>query len=183
MDFFQYEETNTLRRAVNWIVQIVVVIALAWLCVYAFGTGIKNSGQSMQPVLSDGESALMDRAIFHFRDPKRGEVIVFRTAKGEQNIKRIVGMPGETLQIKDGTILINGAALPEGENLNPGKVSLSGLASNPVVLAEDEYFVLGDNRDASEDSRFDAIGNIKRKNIIGKLWLRFSPLSRMGLIK
>jgi len=182
MEFFQYDETNIMRRVINWIVQIAVVIALAWFCVYAFGTTVKNAGQSMQPVLENGETALYDRAAFHLRDPERYDVIVFKSADGAEHIKRIIGMPGETVQIKNGTVEINGKNL-ETDNRNAlNTVSIPGLAETPVELGSDEYFVLGDNRDSSEDSRFESIGNVKKSSIEGKVWIRVSPLIRLSLI-
>jgi signal peptidase I len=183
MDFFEYEDSNLLRRAVNWLVQIAVVIALAWFCVYAYGNSVINVGQSMQPVLEDGDGTLMDRVIFHLRDPRRFDVIVFKTTDGKENIKRIIGLPGETVKISGGRVLINGKPLPDDENNEFGDASLAGLADSPVELDEGEYFVMGDNRDASEDSRFDSVGNVKREMITGKIWIRISPFIRIHLIR
>jgi signal peptidase I len=182
MEFYQYEETNNIRRAVNWIVQTAVVISLAWFCVFAYGTGAVNTGQGMQPVIGNGEVSLQDRILYHFKNPARYDVIVFRNRDGKNNIKRIIGLPGETVQIKDGKVLIDGK-VPEGRESGAVPISIAGLASEPVKLTQNEYFVLGDNRDASEDSRFESVGNIKREQIAGKLWVRISPVIRFGLIR
>lgn len=182
MEFYYYEETNLLRHVVNWVVQIVVVIALAWFAVFACGTSVTNSGQCMQPLLQDHDVVLLNRVIFHVREPERFDVIVFRTADGKTNVKRIIGLPGETLRIVDGDITINGEKLQGADGQDYGYVSLAGRAENPVELGRDEYFVIGDNSGSSEDSRFDSIGNIRREDILGTAWFRISPFMRIGWI-
>ena len=97
------------------------------------------------------------------------------------NVKRVIGLPGETVQIKNGQIYIDDKPLEADKGL--GQVSLAGLAENPVVLEEDEYFLLGDNRDSSEDSRFVKIGNVKRRQIRGKVWLRLIPFIDFKLVE
>ena len=169
MEFYQ-EETSTLRKAVGWIVDIVVVISLAWFVVYAFGTRVKISGQSMMPGLSGGDLVLMDRLSYDLGNPKRFDVVVFAREDRRTNVKRVIGLPGETVQITGGTIYIDGKPL-------------KGLAENPVILEADEYFLLGDNRDSSEDSRFENIGNVRRSQIIGKVWFRVLPLMGIGPVK
>ena len=91
------------------------------------------------------------------------------------------GFPGETVQIKSGSIYINGELLKAQDGL--GEATIAGAAEYPVELGEDEYFLLGDNRESSEDSRFSGIGNIKRENLIGRVWLRFQPFSRLGFVR
>ena len=180
MEFYQMEESNTLRRVVNWIVDIVVVISLAWFVVYGFGTQIKIAGQSMAPELSPDSVVLMNRLAYDFGNPVRFDVVVFQREDRKSNVKRVIGLPGETIQIKGGSIYINGELLEAREELS--RVSLAGLAENPIRLEEDEYFLLGDNRDSSEDSRFANIGNVKREQISGKVWMRILPLIDIGLV-
>lgn len=180
MEFFKNEETNLLRRVVCWIVDIVVVIAFAWFTVYAFGTQVTNFGHSMLPLLKSGDVVLMDRITYDFSSPKRFDVIVFTREDSKSNIKRLIGLPGETVQIKDGVLYIDGGRLEAGDAL--GFVSLAGMAENPIKLGEGEYFVLGDNRDSSEDSRFSNLGNITREQIQGKVWLRILPIMDLDLI-
>lgn len=181
MELYQIEETNRLRRIINWIVDIVVVLSLAWMVVYEFGTQIPIAGQSMVPELKGGDVVLMDRLTYDFEAPKRFDVVVFEREDHKFNIKRIIGLPGETVQIQSGYIYINGQYLEADRELN--QVSLAGMAQNPVTLAEDEYFLLGDNRDSSEDSRFANIGNVKREQIRGKVWLRLVPLIELKLVE
>ena len=110
-------------------------------------------------------------------------------------MKRIVGLPGETVQIIDGLVYINGKPVEDdviygfglkdedGNEIEPEKIYNAGLASEPVTLGYDEYFVLGDNRNNSEDSRFANVGNVKYSSIIGRIWAVSSPFGRMGLVK
>ena len=108
-------------------------------------------------------------------------MVVFEREDGKSNIKRVIGLPGEEVQIRDGFVYIDGEKLEAERGLNTAV--LPGLAENPVTLGEDEYFLLGDNREGSEDSRFVNIGNVKRDQIQGKVWLRLMPLLDIGLIE
>ena len=187
MAFQMYEERNALRPIINFIASIVVVISLAWFIVYCFGHSTENVGQSMEPTLEPQQKVLINTFTYCFNPPERFDIIAFDKSgrdsldllheENSLNIKRIIGLPGETVRITDGNIYINGVLLDNPEGL--GIVSLAGIAEDNIVLKEDEYFVLGDNRQASEDSRFTSIGNIKKNEIIGKCWLRTSPISRL----
>ena len=181
MEFYQVEETTPLRRGIRWIVDVVVVISLAWFVAYGFGTQVKVAGQSMAPLLRGDDVVLMDRLAYDFGTPERFDVVVFEREDHKSNIKRVIGLPGEVVQITDGVIYIDGQRL-EAENGLDTSV-LAGVAENPVTLGEDEYFLLGDNRDGSEDSRFVNMGKIKRDQIQGKIWLRLMPLLDIGLIE
>ena len=180
MEFYQ-EETNKLRRMIVWLVDIIVVISLAWFVVYGFGTQIRITGQSMTPELRSEDVVLMNRLSYDLGSPKRFDVVVFEREDKKPNVKRVIGLPGETVQIKNGQIYIDDKPLEAAKGL--GQVSLAGLAENPVVLEEDEYFLLGDNRDSSEDSRFVKIGNVKRRQIRGKVWLRLIPFIDFKLVE
>lgn len=181
MEFYHNEDNNKLRHAVSWIVDIIVVIALAWFLVHAYGTQIVIAGHSMTPLLKSGDLVLMDRLAYDFGRPDRFDVVVFLREDQKMNVKRVIGLPGETLQIKNGQVYINGNLLTEPEGLS--RVSLAGLAENPVKLGEEEYFLLGDNRDSSEDSRFSNIGNVSRSQIQGKVWMRLKPFTNMEIIR
>lgn len=174
------EEKNRIRLVVGWIVDIAVVIAIAWFAVFAMGTQIRVSGQSMEPVLSQNEKVLMNRLAYRVMRPKRYDIVVFEKEPGNYNIKRIIGLPGETVQIKDGFIYINDEKLDAPDEL--GEAALAGLAEYPIILDKNEYFLLGDNRSGSEDSRFANVGNVKFRQIKGKVWLRIQPFSRFGWI-
>lgn len=179
MEFYQTEGSRLIRRVATWIVDIAVALALAWFFLYAFGSRVVVAGQSMTPLLKPNDVVLMNRLSYDFGSPDRLDVVVFMREDEKMNVKRVIGMPGDTVQIRSGYIYINGERLT-ADGL--GEVSLAGLAESPVTLGADEYFLLGDNRDSSEDSRFSNIGNVKRSQLIGKVWMRVFPLMDISLI-
>ena len=134
----------------------------------------------MEATLSNGDQLIVDKISYRFRDPKRYDIIVFpfRYEDNTFYIKRIIGLPGETIQIDgEGNIWVNGEILEESYGRDPG------LAAEPITLGEDEYFVMGDNRNNSSDSRVEAVGNIHRNEIIGRAFIRIWPLSKFGILK
>jgi signal peptidase I len=138
----------------------------------------------MEPTLSDGDNLIVDKITYRLREPKRFEIIVFpyQYTKNTYYIKRIIGLPGETVRIdEEGRIWINGEVLEE--NYGKEVIKDAGLASSEIVLGDDEYFVMGDNRNDSADSRFVSVGNIKRENIVGRAWLRIYPFNKFGILK
>lgn len=162
-----------------------IVIFLAFVIVYSVGMRTSVVGDSMEPMLGNGQEILMNRVIYRLSSPKRGDVIVF-LPNGNQNshyyVKRVVGLPGETIQIQDGNVYIDGVLLEEDESLD--KMIDAGIAQNELTLALDEFFVLGDNRNSSEDSRSGNIGAVKKEDIIGKAWFRLAvEWDAMGLIE
>lgn len=180
LEFYQNEEPNLIRRISGWVVDIVVALSFAWFCLTFFGTQVTMNGQSMQPLINSGDVVLMNRMIYEFGRPNRLDVVVFEREGKKTNVKRVIGVPGDVVQIMDSRIYVNGEPLV-AEGLET--VALAGLAENPVELGEKEYFLLGDNRDSSEDSRFANVGNVKEEQILGKVWLRISPLIDFGLIR
>jgi len=182
--FFQDkdDEHRVVRDITKWIVDIVVVLTLALYLVEFMGIRHTVSGHSMEPVLFGGDMVLIDRLSYRLGHPKRLDVVLFQKKDGDekQYLKRIIGLPGETVQIKEGIVYINDspAKLPEGLE----EANLAGLAQSPVILGDEEYFLLGDNRDSSEDSRFENVGNVSRNQIVGKAWFKLLPLERIGFM-
>ena len=181
MEFYQEPEESYIQNFVNWIVDIIVVIAFACFLVYAIGSRVEVTGGSMSPVLNSQDVVLINRLAYDLGSPKRFDIAVFEKETSSYNIKRIIGLPGETVQIKNNQVYINNRLLETENSLN--LVTLPGVAEFPIELGEDEYFLLGDNREVSEDSRFSGIGNIKRDQLEGKVWLKFQPMEEFGLIK
>lgn len=140
-------------------------------------------GTSMQNTLQDEEQLMVERLSYQFSDPKRFDIVIlmpYGDDVDEYFIKRVIGLPGETIQIKDGEIYIDGEVLKENYGKEP--IIEGGIAEEPLTLGDDEYFVMGDNRNDSDDSRVDYIGPITRNLIKGKAILRIWPLDRFGRI-
>ncbi len=162
-----------------WIIEIVLVILAAYLIIEYAVEKTTMMGVSMNTTLKDGEKIIINKLAYLRDEPGRYDVIVFSQSKsghGYHNIKRVIGLPGETVEIINGAVYIDGEILSEEvEELEAMRVS--GLAEEAIVLGENEFFVLGDNRNYSEDSRFANIGIIVKNDIIGKAWLRLEPFS------
>lgn len=159
-----------LLQILSWLLTIAAAIGLAFAMVNYVGQTSYMTGESMKPTLKNGQLVFVHKLGYHFHDPERFDVVVFETNKNNNShfyIKRIIGMPGETVQIVDGDVYINGKVL-SGTPFKE-KIVTAGLASEEMVLEENEYFVMGDNANNSEDSRSANIGNVKRENIIGKI--------------
>ena len=167
----------------SFLLYVAVVVGITFLIIHYVGQRTYVSGSSMENTLSDGDNLIVDKITYRFSDPKRYDIIVFPYQYEENTyfIKRIIGLPGETVQIVDGTIYINGEVLDESYGREVMKNS--GMAADPITLGEDEYFVLGDNRNDSTDSRDPSVGKIKRNQIIGRAWVRIWPLSKIGILR
>ena len=167
----------------KWVFEIAVVCLFAFVAVWYFGQRVSTVGDSMSPVLRNGDVVLVNRIVYNATTPKRGDVIVFKP-KGNENdhyyIKRIVGLPGETIEIIENRVYIDGEPLEEDyETTNIDDV---GVVDEKLKLAGDEYFVLGDNREQSEDSRDADVGNVKREYIYGKAWFVITPGDEFGFV-
>ena len=175
---------DLIRTVGIWAFKIILVCLLALVIVFYFGRQVKNSGDSMRPAVLDGDIVLVNRMIYDASKPKRSDIIVFKP-NGNENarsyIKRIIGLPGETVQIRDGVIYIDGEVYDEAADYP--EIQNPGLAENGVSLKSNEYFVLGDNRNNSEDSRYADIGTVKKRYIVGKLWFLCSPIEKVGFLK
>lgn len=171
-----------MRELLSWVIYLLLVIGVSFLIVTFVGQRTKVQGRSMQNTLSDGDNLIVDKISYRFRDPERFEIIVFPYQYQENTyyIKRIIGLPGETIQIKDGYIYIDGELLEE--HYGAEVMEQSGIAEDPIELGEDEYFVLGDNRNHSADSRDPSVGVLKRDQLMGRAFLRIWPLGSVGFI-
>ena len=173
-----------LKEIFSWIIEIAIVLMMAFVLVYFIGMRTSVVGQSMSETLENGDQILVNRFMYKVIGPKANDVIVFLPNGNEKShyyVKRVIGVPGDTVQIKDGRIYVNGTEFTE--KVDVASIEDAGLAEDAVTLGDDEYFVLGDNRNNSEDSRYANIGNIKREYIIGKAWFVISTGDRFGFIK
>lgn len=172
------------KTVFSWTFQILIVILFAYVIVYFFGQSRTNVGQSMDVTLSGGDTVLLNVMAYQVGGPSRGDVISFKpngSSSSHSNIKRVIGLPGETVQIKDGMIYIDGKVYLEQKNYPA--ITNPGMASEPITLGSQEYFVLGDNRNNSEDSRFADIGLVDSDSIEGKVWYVLSPSEHRGFIR
>ena len=178
------KEQGILSSLFGWIVYLLVIIGLTYLIITFVGQRTVVSGSSMETTLSDGDNLIVDKLSYRFRDPERFDIIVFPYKYEERTyyIKRIIGMPGDTIQIIDGYVYIDGELL-ESDIYGNEVMEYASLASSPIELGEDEYFVLGDNRNHSSDSRDPSVGVLTREDLIGRAWVRIYPFSEMGVIK
>lgn len=189
LDIIDLEKEKVEEKDFSWTREIIstaayllVVVALTFLFVQFVGQRTHVNGDSMNATLEDGDNLIVDKLSYRFTDPKRFDIVVFPYQYQEKTyyIKRIIGMPGETVQVIDGVVYIDGEMLDEtyGKEI----MQYAGVASDPVTLGKDEYFVLGDNRNNSSDSRDPSVGNIKEDQIIGKAFIRIWPLNKIGIL-
>ena len=175
-----------MRELLNTAIYLLCVLGAVWLVITFVGQRTEVEGASMENTLHNGDNLIVDKLSYRFHDPERFDIIVFpfQFQDNTYYIKRIIGLPGETVQIMDdGSIYINGEKLEENYGMDVIKPETIGRAAEPIELGDDEYFVMGDNRNNSSDSRTDMVGNIKRENIIGKAWLRIWPVSDFGVLQ
>lgn len=176
------KKKSAIREVFGWLIYLIILVTVAFLIIHFVGERTVVSGESMVPTLQDGDNLVVDKLSYRFRNPKRFEIVVFpfQYQKDTYYIKRIIGLPGETVQIYDGIVYINGKPLKESYGNQP--IRNPGLASETITLGEDEYFVLGDNRNNSADSREPSVGNIHKKDIIGRALFRMWPIDNVGLL-
>ena len=171
------------REYRKWLIYVLVVIGLTFFITTFIGQRTQVNGESMYPALHNKDNLIVDKISYRFSDPRRYDIIVFPYHYKDRTyyIKRVIGLPGETVQVKDGMIYINGSVYLEEQNFS--QMEDAGIAKDEITLGEDEYFVLGDNRNRSEDSRFADMGNIRLDGIEGKVWAVISPRGHLGLVK
>lgn len=177
------KKNSIVKEIISMLICFIVAIICAYIIVtYVFRITIV-SGDSMNNTLISGETLYVDKIAFRFSDPKRGDIVILHYPiindefSSESYIKRVVGMPGETISIKDGIVYINGES---GLDKWAGNHIMKDM--EPVYIPKDCYFVMGDNRSNSKDSRTVTVGPIPRKQIIGRPVFRFYPFSEFGKI-
>lgn len=177
-----------LRELLWFLLAAVIVVLFAWLIVQFALKKVNVIGSAMETTLYNGEDVIVNKTSYLVFSPGRESVIAFYPEIEEDSdvvlddssvmIRRVVGLPGEKIQIVDGKIFINGEELKEKYNF--GSMASAGIANSEIQLGEDEYFVLSDNRNDMDDSRNDAFTKVKKKNIIGRVILKFNPFSLIG---
>ncbi len=172
------------KEIFSWIFWIFASMLLAVVIVFCIGMKTSVIGPSMEPSLYNGQSIFLNRLIYKVASPREGDVIVFLPNGNEKShyyVKRVVGVPGDTLYIKNGLLYVNDEVVEKYFN---DRIAEPGLLESEVTLEEDEYFVIGDNCNNSEDSRSANIGTVKKSYIIGKAWMKLAAGdSELGLIE
>lgn len=176
--------TKLLKEIGIWAGEILLVMVIAVMLVSFGGFRITVVGASMSPTLESGDEILVNRFKYKIFSPKQNDLIVFLPNGNEKShyyIKRVIAGPGDKVQIKDGVVYVNGEQFAEKASVSNIENAL--LAEDEITVGEDEYFVLGDNRNNSEDSRYASIGNVKKEYIVGKAWFVVSPWEKFGFLK
>ncbi len=171
------------KEVITWIVEILIVLAIAFVFVCYIGLRTSVVGQAMSPTLENRQEILVNRFIYSITNPKPNDIVVFLPNGNEKShyyVKRVIAVPGDKVQIKDGAVYVNGELFDE--KAETAAILDAQLAAEEIELGEDEYFVLGDNRNNSEDSRYANIGNVKKEYIIGKAWFIVSPFQDFGFL-
>lgn len=171
------------KEVISWIFEIIIIVVIAYVVVSSFGYRTSVVGSAMEPTLTAGEQVLINKFIYVMTKPKSGDVIVFLPNGNEKShyyVRRVIAVPGDTVQIKDGAVYVNGTL--RNEELDVSSIDDPGMASDEIKLGTDEYFVLGDNRNNSDDSRYANVGMIKKKYIIGKAWMYVSSMHSFGFV-
>ena len=176
------QKVDMKKEILSWVFYIAFVLVLTWVIITFVGQRTRVDGRSMMNTLHDGDNLIVEKLSYRFSDPKRFDIIVFPpTGKKEYYIKRIIGLPGETVQIdENGNIYINGELLEE--NYGAETIQNPGRAVKPITLGDDEYFVMGDNRNNSKDSRSPMVGALERKMIKGHVRCVVFPLSKARIL-
>ena len=175
---------KVLKEILSTSLYLLFVLCAVYLVIHFVGQRTQVQGSSMEPKLSSEDNLIVDKISYRFHDPERFDIVVF-PFRSEENIfyiKRVIGLPGETIRIDEkGNILINGEILEE--SYGKEVIQSPGRAYEEIVLADDEYFLMGDNRNNSTDSRDPSVGNVRRDEIVGRAWLRIWPLDQVGFIE
>lgn len=178
------KKKRLIKEVILWILTVVIALTAAWYVSFHLLDKSAVIGDSMSPTLEENDIILIGTMAYRFTEPERFDVIVFKQSSNEHSyydVKRVIGLPGETVLIDDdGIIWINGERLKE--EILVETMSNSGLAEEGITLDDGEYFVLGDNRNHSEDSRFANVGNVLAGDIVGEAWIKLEPFTLISQI-
>lgn len=179
----EIKSNSFIKEALSWIKDIVIVLIIVWIITTFIGQKTYVKGQSMQPTLHNGDHVIINKISYRFSEPRRYDIVVFPYQKNpEQNyIKRIIGLPGDEVNIQNGKVYINGNEIDEKYEFND--IKNLGDQKYPLVVPEGQYFVMGDNRNNSSDSRYTDVGTIIEEDLIGKAALRIWPMKDFGIVK
>ena len=180
------QRRKNVKEVIGAILYLVILCTIVYFILHYVGQRTVVRGDSMDTTLSDGQNLIMDKLSYRFHEPERYDIVIFPGPEeyGEHPyyIKRVIGLPGETVQIKKGKVYINGKRLKSDIYGITKYIDEPGIAEESLELGKDEYFCLGDNRPVSYDSRYEEVGPVHRSEIIGKVWIRIWPLTKFGKV-
>lgn len=180
------QRRKNVREVISTILYLAILCAAVYFILHYVGQRTVVRGDSMDTTLSDGQNLIMDKLSYHFRNPERYDIVIFPGPEeyGEHPyyIKRVIGLPGETVQIKKGKVYINGKKLKSDIYGITKYIDEPGIAEEPLELGKEEYFCLGIIVQVSYDSRYEEVGSVHRSEIIGKVWIRIWPLTKFGKV-
>ena len=163
-----------IRYILVFALELMAVIALAYGVVIAFGKQVECSNSSMEPTYKTSDKLLVNTITYKLSSPENGDIIAFKpksNVNASYSVKRVIAVPGDTIYINNGRIYLNDELYKE--NLDVERIENAGIAATPITLLDDQYFVLGDNRNSSEDSRFESVGFVSSEDILGKIWMKY----------
>lgn len=175
--------TKKQKTILEYGIYLVILIAVFFLVPRFVLEKISVDGYSMEDTLQNEEYVLIEKVSRYFTDPDRFDIVVFQKYNGTKNktyIKRVIGLPGESVQIIGSTIYINGKPIEENYGKDP--ITDAGIAGDGIILGKDEFFVLGDNRAVSIDSRDSRVGIVKKSELDGVVILRIYPFNKIGFV-
>ena len=174
-----------LSGILDWVKEIAIALVIVWFVITFIAQNNNVVGTSMQPTVYANDMVIVNKVIYRFSEPKRGDIVVFPAVENGKKvflIKRIIGLPGDVVDIRDGKVIVNDKELVE-KYISVETSAVSGQTEFPLTVPEKQYFVLGDNRIVSKDSRYLAIGTIPRSKIVGKASIRIWPFKNIGFIE
>ncbi len=172
-----------LKEIASWVLSCLIVVVIAYTLVRFFGLRTSVVGNAMAETLENEEQILVNSFVYMVKEPKQGDVVVFLPNGNEKShyyVRRVMACPGDSVWIHDGALYVNGEIY--NEDISVASIEEPGIAEDEIKLENNEYFVLGDNRNNSEDSRMANIGSIQKEHIIGKAWFHFNKITDMGFI-
>ena len=178
------EETSLGKEILSWLQIIVAAVVIAFVLNNFVIANSRIPTGSMENTIMSHSRVIGSRLSYIKDDPERGDIVIFRYPDNEKlyYVKRVIGLPGETVQVIDGYAYIDGQQLTS-DIYGAEIMDSPGIAAEPITLGEDEYFLLGDNRNHSSDSRDPSVGILHREDLIGKAWVRIYPFDKMGVIR
>ncbi len=166
----------------GWLLVILIILAAFFVFYAVAGERVRVATNAMSPAVNTDDMVLVNQIAYLLTDPGRGDIIRFRSSyeAGTDFIRRVIALPGETIQIMDGKVYVNGRELKE--SYVSGSMQYGGTAATPYTLSRDEYYVMSDNRSNNFDSRDPTVGTVRKNSIYGRVWLRIQPWNQFGLL-